>query len=62
MNRLRHYRRLAVRPNAIVLGTDLVRLPQMARAGLLLNIAGIALVTALAYLVIEPVFGLLNAR
>jgi sodium-dependent dicarboxylate transporter 2/3/5 len=49
-------------PNAIVFGTGLVRIPQMARAGLLLNIAGIALITALAYLVIAPLLGLLDAR
>ena len=46
-------------PNAIVFGTGLVKVPQMVRAGLMLNLAGIALVTAFAYFVIGP---LLAAR
>jgi sodium-dependent dicarboxylate transporter 2/3/5 len=41
-------------PNAIVFGTGLVKVPQMVRAGLMLNLAGIALVTAFAYFVIGP--------
>jgi sodium-dependent dicarboxylate transporter 2/3/5 len=41
-------------PNAIVFGTGLVKIPQMVRAGVMLNLAGIALVTAFAYLVILP--------
>lgn len=48
-------------PNAIVFGTGLVRIPQMVRAGLLLNLAGIAVITVLAYLVIAPLFGRLHA-
>jgi sodium-dependent dicarboxylate transporter 2/3/5 len=46
-------------PNAIVFGTGLVKVPQMVRAGMMLNLAGIALVTAFAYFVIGP---LLAAR
>jgi sodium-dependent dicarboxylate transporter 2/3/5 len=46
-------------PNAIVFGTGLVKIPQMVRAGFLLNLSGIALVTAFAYFVIGP---LLAAR
>lgn len=41
-------------PNAIVFGTGLVRMPQMIKAGLWLNITGILLITALTYLVIGP--------
>ena len=41
-------------PNAIVFGTGLVKMPQMIRAGFLLNLSGIALVTAFAYFVIGP--------
>jgi sodium-dependent dicarboxylate transporter 2/3/5 len=41
-------------PNAIVFGTGLVKIPQMVRAGFMLNVAGIALVTAFAYFVIGP--------
>ena len=46
-------------PNAIVFGTGLVKIPQMVRAGLMLNLAGIALVTAFAYFIIGP---MLTAR
>lgn len=41
-------------PNAIVFGTGLVRMPQMIRAGFWLNLAGIALITAITYLLIAP--------
>lgn len=44
-------------PNAIVFGSDLVTLPQMARAGLWLNLAFVVLVTAAAYLLLPLVFG-----
>lgn len=42
-------------PNAIVFGTGLVKMPQMIRAGLWLNVAGILLIFALTYLVYAPV-------
>jgi hypothetical protein len=45
-------------PNAIVFGTGLVKIPQMIRAGFLLNVAGIVIVTAFAYLVIGPLRGI----
>ena len=41
-------------PNAIVFGTGLVHMPQMIKAGLWLNLSGIALITALTYLLIAP--------
>jgi sodium-dependent dicarboxylate transporter 2/3/5 len=44
-------------PNAIVFGTGLVTIPQMVRAGVMLNLAGIVLVTAFAYFVIGPLLG-----
>jgi solute carrier family 13 (sodium-dependent dicarboxylate transporter), member 2/3/5 len=44
-------------PNAIVFGTGLVRLPQMMKAGLWLNLAGILVITALAALLFTPLFG-----
>jgi sodium-dependent dicarboxylate transporter 2/3/5 len=42
-------------PNAIVFGTGLVKMPQMMKAGLWLNITGILLIFALTYLVFAPV-------
>ena len=44
-------------PNAIVFGTGLVRLPQMMKAGVWLNLAGILLITVLAVLFLAPMFG-----
>ena len=42
-------------PNAIVFGTGLVRMPQMVRAGFVLNLAGIAVITALAWWLIPAI-------
>lgn len=44
-------------PNAIVFGSGLVTLPQMARAGIALNLVFVALITALAYVLLPLVFG-----
>ena len=44
-------------PNAIVFGTGLVRMPQMIRAGVVLNLAGIAVITAIAWLLLPRVLG-----
>ncbi len=44
-------------PNAIVFASGEVTIPQMCKAGLWLNIVGIALVMLLMYLVIIPVLG-----
>jgi sodium-dependent dicarboxylate transporter 2/3/5 len=44
-------------PNAIVFGTGLVRMPQMMKAGVWLNLAGILVITALAWLFITPLLG-----
>lgn len=41
-------------PNAIVFGTGMVNIRQMIRAGVMLNLAGIALVTLFAYFIIMP--------
>ena len=44
-------------PNAIVFGTGLVRMPQMMKAGVWLNLAGILVITALVTLIITPLIG-----
>jgi sodium-dependent dicarboxylate transporter 2/3/5 len=44
-------------PNAIVFGTGLVRMPQMMKAGFWLNLAGILVIVALAWLFITPLLG-----
>jgi len=44
-------------PNAIVFGTGLVTIPDMIRAGVLLNLAGIVVNTALAFLLVGPMLG-----
>ncbi len=42
-------------PNAIVFGTGLVRMPQMVKAGFVLNLAGIVVITALGWWLIPHV-------
>ncbi len=49
---------VATPPNAIVFGSGKVRMSEMIRAGLVLNVVGIVLLTALLYGVIMPVIGL----
>ena len=44
-------------PNAIVFGTGLVRMPQMMKAGVWLNITGIILITAMAWFYFTPILG-----
>jgi sodium-dependent dicarboxylate transporter 2/3/5 len=48
---------VATPPNAIVYGSGYVTIPQMARAGLLLNVLLIAFITAVAYVVLIGAFG-----
>lgn len=49
---------VATPPNAIIFGSGVVTVPQMAKAGFALNFAGIILVTMITYLVAIPVFGI----
>ncbi|MGH7454354.1 MAG: anion permease, partial [bacterium] len=43
-------------PNAIIFASGYVTVPQMARAGIWLNLIGVILVTILVYLIVVPVF------
>ncbi|HVR28049.1 MAG TPA: DASS family sodium-coupled anion symporter, partial [Thermoanaerobaculia bacterium] len=49
---------VATPPNAIVFGSGYVTIPQMCKAGLWLNLAGIVLITVVMYLVVIPLLGL----
>ena len=49
---------VATPPNAVVFGSDRLTIPQMARAGIVLNLIGTLLVTAIVYFVALPVFGI----
>jgi sodium-dependent dicarboxylate transporter 2/3/5 len=49
---------VATPPNAIIYGSDRLTIPQMARAGLFLNLLFIVLITGVTYLLVPVVFGL----
>ncbi|MDH3297022.1 MAG: DASS family sodium-coupled anion symporter [Gemmatimonadota bacterium] len=46
---------VATPPNAVVFGSERITLPQMARAGVWLNLIGIVLITLLTYAIVVPV-------
>lgn len=48
---------VATPPNAIVFGTGRVTLPEMAKAGIWLNLIGVIIITIATYLLIIPLFG-----
>ena len=48
---------VATPPNAIVFGSGLVTIPQMARAGFVFNVAMIFVITAVLYVLVGYVFG-----
>lgn len=45
-------------PNATILGSGYVTIPQMAKTGFYLNFIAVALITAIMYLIVVPMFGL----
>ena len=49
---------VATPPNAIVFGGGRITVPQMARAGILINLTGMVMVTCLTYFVATQVFGI----
>jgi sodium-dependent dicarboxylate transporter 2/3/5 len=49
---------VATPPNAVVFGSGLVPLPQMARAGIWLNLIGIVVITCLCYALVLPLLGI----
>lgn len=49
---------VATPPNAVVFGSGYLRIPDMAKAGFVLNILGIILVTAAVYLLLPLVWGI----
>lgn len=49
---------VATPPNAIVFGSGEIALPQMVRTGFVLNLLAILVVTALAFLVVQPFLGI----
>jgi solute carrier family 13 (sodium-dependent dicarboxylate transporter), member 2/3/5 len=48
---------VATPPNAIVFASGHITIPQMVRAGLVLNLIGVGVIVAAVYLLIGPVFG-----
>ena len=49
---------VATPPNAVVFGSGQITIPQMARAGIVLNLFGAVLVTLLVYYIAVPVLGI----
>ncbi len=50
---------VATPPNAIVYGSELISIPQMARAGFIFNILMVFIITGMMYLLLGHVFNVL---
>jgi len=50
---------VATPPNAIVFGSGYLTIPQMARAGFVLNVVGAFWITFITYILVIPLFGML---
>jgi sodium-dependent dicarboxylate transporter 2/3/5 len=48
---------VATPPNAIVFGSNYLKIGDMARAGFFLNILGVIIITTTMYLVVIPLLG-----
>ncbi len=48
----------ATPPNAIIFGSGRITIPQMARAGIVMNLIGVILITILVFFIVFPVFGI----
>jgi sodium-dependent dicarboxylate transporter 2/3/5 len=49
---------VATPPNAIVFGSGFLKIKDMARVGVVLNILGVIAITLFMYLVVFPLFGI----
>ena len=48
----------ATPPNAIIFGSGRITIPQMARAGIIMNLVGVILITIIVFLLVFPIFGI----
>jgi sodium-dependent dicarboxylate transporter 2/3/5 len=48
----------ATPPNAIIFGSGKITIPQMARAGIVMNFIGVILITVLVFFIVLPIFGI----
>ena len=49
---------MATPPNAIIFGSDRVRIPEMARIGIVLNLIGVLVIAVVFYFLGTAVFGI----
>ncbi len=49
---------VATPPNAIVFGSEYIKIHQMAKIGFVLNLLGVVIITIIMYLIVFPIFGI----